>query len=293
MVAIRARKIRHQTYYYLIHSSRKEGIVMKQERYLGKDLPDDIEEKKEAFLRELESEQYEKLDKIQRRYAKEARALPVSAKEKARQQFAIRFTYDTQRIEGSTLTRKETADLLEHGLTPAQRPLRDVKEAEAHERLFTEAMDEELTLDTILSWHKRLFGETKPDIAGRLRTHQVLIARSKFTPPLGVEVAHLVREFFAQYKKTRGEHPVALAARVHLRFVTIHPFADGNGRISRLMMNAVLHQHGYPMLSIPYEKRASYYNALERSQVKKDETIFVRWLIKKYLGEYRKYARGS
>lgn len=80
-----------------------------------------------------------------------------------------------------------------------------------------------------------------------------------------------------------------LAARVHLRFVSIHPFADGNERVSRLAMNFVLHGNDYPMLNISYTDRASYYNALERSQVKEDDHYFVRHMIKRYLREYQKY----
>jgi len=78
---------------------------------------------------------------------------------------------------------------------------------------------------------------------------------------------------------------------VHLRFVTIHPFADGNGRMSRLMMNFVLQKHGFPPLNIPYEDRRSYYNALERSQVKKVDSIFIQWFFKKYLKEHSAYAK--
>ena len=82
---------------------------------------------------------------------------------------------------------------------------------------------------------------------------------------------------------------VELAALVHLKFVTIHPFSDGNGRISRLMMNFVLHKHGFPMLDIPYEKRTGYYNALERSQVKKNDLIFLQWFFKKYADSQKRY----
>jgi len=86
-------------------------------------------------------------------------------------------------------------------------------------------------------------------------------------------------------------HAVELAALVHLKLVTIHPFADGNGRISRLMMNFVLNKHGFPMLNIPYEKRAGYYGALERSQTKKEDSIFLQWLFKRYLKEHSKFLK--
>ncbi len=135
--------------------------------------------------------------------------------------------------------------------------------------------DKEITLSTVLYWHKQLFQDTKPDIAGKIRQHQVGISGSKFHPPYPIELDLLLRDFFDWYNQNKKKlHPVHLAGLVHLKFVTIHPFGDGNGRISRLLMNYVLHKNGYPMLIIPYSQRMSYYTALERSQLKKDEKIF-------------------
>jgi len=93
-------------------------------------------------------------------------------------------------------------------------------------------------------------------------------------------------EFFKWYDRNKDKiHPVQLAGLVHLKLVTIHPFTDGNGRVSRLMMNFVLYKHGYPMFNITYEKRAGYYSALERSQTKKQEDIFLQWFFNRYLNE--------
>ena len=80
-----------------------------------------------------------------------------------------------------------------------------------------------------------------------------------------------------------------LAAFVHLKFVTIHPFGDGNGRISRLMMNFVLNKEGYPMLDISYSGRNSYYSALERAQVRKADSAFIQWFMRKYMKENAAY----
>jgi Fic family protein len=71
----------------------------------------------------------------------------------------------------------------------------------------------------------------------------------------------------------------------------VHPFADGNGRMSRLLMNFVLEKHGFPLLNIPYGDRRSYYNALERSQVKKVDSIFIQWFLKRYLKEHSGYVK--
>jgi Fic family protein len=72
--------------------------------------------------------------------------------------------------------------------------------------------------------------------------------------------------------------------------VTVHPFADGNGRISRLIMNFILHKNGFPMLNIAYQNRVSYYNALERSQTKRQDQIFTQWSFRRYVKEYRRYV---
>ena len=84
-------------------------------------------------------------------------------------------------------------------------------------------------------------------------------------------------------------NPVELAALVHLKFVTIHPFGDGNGRTTRLMMNHVLNKFDYPLLDIDYDDRRSYYNALEKSQTKDDELPFLKWFIKQYFKTYKNY----
>jgi Fic family protein len=102
----------------------------------------------------------------------------------------------------------------------------------------------------------------------------------------------MLTEFFKWYKKNKdGLHPVELAALVHLKLVTIHPFGDGNGRITRLVMNFVLNRKKYPLFDITYENRNSYYNALQRSQVKKDDKIFLQWFVKRYTKEYERYLK--
>jgi len=297
MVTIRKRMKGRQVYYYLEHTIRKDKRVEKKEKYVGKTLPKNIEEMKKKFLSEIYREKwYSLLDEIKKNFSKELKRMPKAAREKEIETFSIRFTYDTQRIEGSKLTLRETAELIERNISPKAKPLRDIKEAEAHYKIFHEMLDykKDLSLQIILYWHKRLFESTKPEIAGKIREHQVAISGSKFVPPFPAEIYPLLREFFRWYDKNKKKlHPVELAALAHLKFVTIHPFADGNGRISRLMMNFVLHKHGYPLLDIPYERRANYYNALERAQIKKMDEIFLQWFLKQYVKENQRYLTFS
>jgi len=294
VVTIRKRLVRTRQYFYLQHTLRTSKGVETRERYLGARLPANIDEVKRDFLTEIYKERwYPLLDGIRANYLKEQRRMPRSASQKQARSFSVRFTYDTTRIEGSRLTYRETADLLERGLSPRAKPIEDIKEVEAHDRVFREvlAYEKDLSLRVILLWHKRLSEETKPDIAWKIRAHQVAISGSRFMPPSPVEVQPLLREFFRWYDRNKSSlHPVELAAGVHLRFVTVHPFADGNGRMSRLLMNFVLQRRGFPPLNIAYEDRRSYYNALERSQVKKVDSVFILWLFKRYLKEYSTYA---
>lgn len=290
---IKKKPLKGKTYYYLEHSIREGKKVQKKEKYLGRKIPVDIDKIKKEFVDELYKEKwYVDVDKIKKSFSKEQKELPKSIKEKELQTFATKFTYDTQRIEGSTLTRRETSDLLEKGIAPKSKPMIDVQEAQAHRDLFYEVLKfkKELTLNVILDWHWSLFNKTKPDIAGKIRKYQVGIGGSKFRPPSPVEVYPMLTEFFQWYKKNKDKlHPVELAALIHLKLVTIHPFGDGNGRITRLVMNFVLNRKKYPMFDIPYEGRNSYYNALERSQIKKDDRIFLQWFVKRYIKEYKRY----
>lgn len=285
----------NKEYYYLVHSYRQGKKVSKKQIYLGDTIPKDIDKKKKEFIQEFYKEKFLfDLDNIKINFLKEYTALPESIKEKSKENFSTKFTYNSQKIEGSTLTLKETANLLERGITPGSRPLRDVKEAEAHKKIFFDMINYkgDLNLEIVLKWNKELLKETKEDIAGKIRNYNVEIAHSKFIPPMHLELDFLLKEFFEWYKKEKDKlHPVELASLVHLKFVSIHPFGDGNGRISRLMMNFILKKNKFPMLDISYTKRAGYYTALERAQVKKQESIFVQWFFRRYLQEFKRYIK--
>lgn len=293
MVTIKKRKIGEKIYYYLEHSFREKGKVQKKEKYVGSNLPKNLDKLKKEFIHEVYSEKWFKLfNKIKNNYQKTQRKTPREIREKEMENFTVRFTYDTNKIEGSTLTLRETSNLLVRGISPKEKPIRDIKEAETHRDVFYEMLDykKDLDLHIVLEWHKKLFTRTKPKIAGKLRNYGVRILGSKFVPPRAEKIYSLVDEFFRWYNKNKKEiHPVELAALVHLKFVTIHPFGDGNGRISRLMMNFILKKFKFPMLDIKYEKRNSYYNGLERSQRKKEEGIFLNWFFKQYLKEMKEF----
>ena len=292
MVNVVKRKIGNHDYYYLYHDSKKDKRKQ-YEIYLGKVIPKDIKERKKNFALKIERGEWSpKLEKIYKNFKKEQKIIPLSIKEKNLKSFSVKFTYNTQRIEGSTLTLKDTTLLLEDGLTPSNKPSKDIKETEIHQKLFLDVMKqkEDLSLKVVKKWHEKLFFQTKSDIAGLLRDYNVGIRESKFNPPSHTAVKFLMDGFFRWYNTSKKKlNPVELAALVHLKFVTIHPFGDGNGRTARLMMNHVLNKFDYPLLDIDYGDRRSYYNALEKSQTKDDDLSFLKWFMKRYFKTCKNY----
>jgi Fic family protein len=294
-MGLQKRRRGRNTYYYLVYSYRDGQKVRKVERYLGRKPPVSLLNLKEELGQDAVTQQWgSRLEKIRAQYASNQRRMPPSLRAKELDTFAIHFTYDSNRIEGSSLTLRETASLLEHGITPSNRPLSDVQETLAHRKVFLGALAprESLDRETFLGWHKALFQETKPELAGLVRRSQVLIRGSRFVPPAPFELDLLLDAFFDWLPRAwRTLHPVVLAALVHLRLVTIHPFGDGNGRITRIAMNFVLYRKGFPMMDIPYERRSAYYRALERAQTQQDEFVFVRWFLRRYLRENTRPGR--
>jgi Fic family protein len=272
----------------LQHSFRKNGKVITRERYIGKKLPpsEKLDEIKSKLSDECNKEGLFKiLGKIKTGFQDEWKRYPESMKEKAKEQIAVAFTYNTNAIEGSTITLEETRELLEHGIAP-NRPLRDIKETMAHEKVFLGMLrkEEKFSISLLLKWHKDVFGETKTDIAGRFRDYLVRV--DSHLAPDWQDVNKLMRDLTDFYGKSSHMNSVELAARMHYKFEKIHPFGDGNGRVGRLLMNYILWWNKYPMLIIEYKKRRSYYRALQ-----KDEEHFVGYFMRRYLTIHRKYFK--
>lgn len=293
MVRIAKRTLKGKTYYYLEHTVRNRDKRTTKSKYLGNKLPKNSDEMSREFLFELDKTKwFDEFEKIRSHYNIEVEQAPSSARRKALHEFSVRFTFDTQKIEGSTLTLRETARLLDDRVSPSGKPIEDAKEAEAHHKVFLEMLDlkSDLSQQLVQEWHWKIFRETKPDIAGQIRKQGVRISGSRYIPPTPVELQPLLREFFSWYNRVKTKiNPVELAGLVKLRFVTIHPFTDGNGRISRLMMNFVLHRNKHPMLNIEYRRRGSYYGALERSQLSRNDRPFMNWFFRRYLREFNAY----
>jgi len=275
------RKKRNNFYFYLQHSYRKDGKVITKEKYLGKKIPKNIDELMKQAGKEQKKELCKKLEEIKSNFQKEWKKIPESAKSKIKDELAISFTYNTNAIEGSTITLEETREIL-HDKTAPRKMLRDIEETQAHSKVFLETLDkkEKISSRLILNWHKKLFTETKPDLAGKYREYLVRVADH-----LGADWQDISKKMneLVEYVNKEKINPVELAARVHYRFEKIHPFGDGNGRIGRLLMSKILWDKGYPLLIIEYKKRKAYYKAFKR-----DEDYFVKYFLRKYLAVNKK-----
>ena len=284
-------------YYYLVQTYRWDGGVHRKERYLGTEPPGHLELQRSSLEHEVwEATWFRTFQSIHDGYQAHIRTLPAAAREKADQQFITEFTYDTNRIEGSTLTFQETADLLEHGISPRSKPMRDIRETQLHASLMARLLrhPEPVDFPHLLKWHKAIFQETKVEFAGRVRDFEVRIGRSRYVPPPPLEVRPTLIELLRWVQRhAKTVHPIERAAEFHFRFENIHPFGDGNGRIGRLAMNILLRESGYPMLNIRYGKRSGYYRALERSSVLSDPSSFVLWFFRRYRQDEKRWIRPA
>ncbi len=291
MVRIIEKNVDGRTYYYLRHHVGSK----EKEEYLGTSIPNNIEEIKQNFVVDFYRKDWiPNLDSIKKGWQKYKTQVGKSVVLKDLHQFSISNTYSTQKIEGSTLTKGETFHLLENNYTPTNRPMNDVLEAQLHQKIFKDMLEyeEDITEKQILKWHDELFSQTESDQAGVFRKYDVGVYGGKTEYVLGSDVEEEVKKLLKWYNKNKTKmNPVELAARFHKRFELIHPFGNGNGRIGRLLMNFILYKNGFPMLDIEPKEKMSYINALERSYLKNDEMVFVKWFMKRYLKANKKFLK--
>lgn len=281
------RVIKKNNYYYLKHTYRAEGKLITKDVYLGKKIPKNIEKMKKHFLNEIKKPLFENLNNIKKNFSKEWNKYHYSVKKEYLIDFSVNFTYNTNAIEGSTINQYETEEIIKRKIAP-NKSLRDIQETINHSKTFLDMLNEkkDLNLSMILDWHKSIFMESKSDIAGKIRDYHVKVRN--YICPDWQDLSRLLKEFFSWYNKNKKiEHPVELAALAHYKFVKIHPFGDGNGRISRLITNFILHKHNFPLIVIEYKNRKSYYKSLRKAD-KDGENIFVKYFVRRYLAQYKK-----
>jgi Fic family protein len=292
MVNLKTKKIRGNDYYYLVYNFRDGNKIRSIEKEIGKEIPENIEEIKENFIAKIVDKRWiKKVEEVRELYNRKIENLSSFVKARHIKDFGIRFTHNTNKIEGSTLTLLEVNLAINEMGVSINKPTDDIVEAKLHMQCYEDMVNKtdkvELTKELILKWHKTLFSlhPNYNNFAGLIRRGQIYIQGINYVSPAGgIACETLLDQLFTWYfEKNKSLHPVLLACLMHYRFLSIHPFDDGNGRMSRLLMNFILFKNHYPMFDIPAQIRKSYYKILERANLKEDEMSFVGWFFKHYV----------
>jgi len=308
MVFIARKKVGKEVYYYLAHNLRADGGKWKSFReYAGKEIPDEekFQKLKESFIKRhkipvrkkyayANPERLEKLDFVIGEFQKRVKDYPRIAIEKRERDFTIRFTYNTNAIEGNSVSLLETAAMLEKKVMPAGKSLREIHEIFNTERTlnFIRKCRGNVSRRLILNLHKMMMANIDDVNGGRIRNYPVAIEGANWMPPSEKEVEGKFTEFLKWYAKyERRLHPVELAAITHLKFIEVHPFGDGNGRVARLLTNLVLMRNGYPPINIKVRDTIPYVKELQYAQNTQKFVKLVDWFVQKLGEEYAPSAK--
>lgn len=238
----------------------------------------------------------DRIDDLQKQW-QEKQPLAGSQKAKMEEYFDIAYTYESNRIEGSTLTLQETKLVAVDGLTVGGKSLGEHLEAVNHQEAIQCIKDlannkETISKRVLLEIHRLVLKEVDTANAGVYRSVPVRISGSEHEPPQPYLVDKLMEDFLEFYRyQEKRLHPVLLAAEVHERLVSIHPFIDGNGRTARLLMNLVLLRNGYPRVNIKgsNESRMNYYQSLQKVQADNNRLPFYFLIIEEALSSLQEH----
>jgi Fic family protein len=196
------------------------------------------------------------------------RPLPAASVARLKEQITLEWIYNSNAIEGSTLTLRETQLILETGFTVGGKSLREHFEVINHRDAIEyvedlAGQDVPLSAFHVRQIHKLVLSRIDDENAGQYRRTQVRIAGARHIPPESWEIPQQMQDWERWLRQAEQElHPVVLAAQAHHRLVAIHPFIDGNGRTARLVMNLILFRYGYPPTVILKSDRRQYYQVL-------------------------------
>jgi Fic family protein len=296
-----------------LHSLRKEFLADKIAQWLAyEENPKDILQAAEtriAYFSTKQSLQIQPLnddvkykllalDELQKEW-KSQKPLNALQLEKLLDHFSLNYTYDSNRIEGNRLTLQETHLVVNEGITISGKSMREHLEAINH----YEAIDfirtmvtgaEDLTKRNLLDIHRLVLKSIDSENAGVYRKSNVRISGSQHIPPDALDVSQKMEDYFEFHIKNKKlMHPVILAAEMHERLVTIHPFIDGNGRTARLVMNFILLKHGYSLaiLKGDLNARLDYYKSLELVQIENDTTPFYNLIMDKAVESLKEHLK--
>jgi Fic family protein/DNA-binding XRE family transcriptional regulator len=213
------------------------------------------------------------------------------------QALELEYTFESNRIEGNTLTLKETDLVINEGITISGKTMREHLEAINHQEAVNYLKDlvqkkTDIRERDLLNLHNLILRGIDSEYAGKYRHVQVMIKGSRHMPPPPYLVAKQMEEVFLWYELNKNKiHPLLLAAEMSEKIVTIHPFVDGNGRTSRLWMNLLLLKHGYVIANIKgdHTSRLMYYDVLEKAQADQNKTPYFEFIVQTELEALKRY----
>jgi Fic family protein len=276
MVYHEIREVNGSKQNYLVFNSRKRDKWVKKSKFIGfgNISKENIKKLKREFEIEilgnmasenLSKEQILEIENLKRIYNEKIRLLSKEELGLFENTFFTELTYNSNAIEGSSLSLEDTNLILNEGLVPEGKTLREINEAKNHRIAinFLEGYKGDLTELFILKLHSIILKDISEKFAGRYRENPVRIFGSDVKFPDWEKVPQLVKNLAYWYKLNKSKmHPFELAILFSMKLVSIHPFVDGNGRISRLIMNFLLKKKGYPWINIYMKQRAEYLKAV-------------------------------
>ncbi len=207
--------------------------------------------------------------------------------------YEVTYTYHSNALEGNTLSLGETKLVVEDGLTVEGHPISEILEAKNHKEVIQDLIatvqkKNPVTEQLIKKLHKTLIKEIDNETAGKYRKIQVYVTGEEVLPPPASKVPALMKEYWAWFASQKNPDPVLFAAKAQYRFVKIHPFTDGNGRLARVLSNLILMRKGYPLVIIPLVTRQKYLAALHSSNT---EAAFIKFFQEITLENMKDYIR--
>jgi len=205
------------------------------------------------------------------------RPMSLAALRELQKYYDVELTYTSNAIEGNTLTFRETAEVIEHGITVGGKKLKDHLEAVDHYEAvlwMREIASQDIPVDetVVRELHRKIVARSEPQIAGIYSPHRRRIAGSPVVFPNPLKVPELMRDFGGWLEAAPLTPEAAFDA--HFRLTAVHPFSDGNGRTARLLMNLLLIRGGYVPIAVRPEDRKRYLDALEHGSLTEDRRFF-------------------
>ena len=244
------------------------------------------------FIIDLEDNYFNEVDELKRKFDSE-RPIPKETLRSIEESINLEWTYNSNGIEGNTLTLRETQVVLE-GITVEGKSIKEHLEVINHEKAilylnFLVKENNPITEWNIKGIHQLVLKNIDDENAGRYRRENVTIKSATHIPPDYLKVPELMEKLVLNYENWNDFHPIIQAALIHGELVKIHPFVDGNGRTSRLLMNLDLMNHGFNPVIIKKGDRLEYYETLDKAHTTSDYTDFIKLITKLEIEILKKY----